>query len=72
MKLVVGIISLVVGLILLIMGVSTNNSTTAQLSSLLSGNGTNPGTPLIIIGVILMIVGAILAIFHFVSQKKNN
>ncbi len=72
MKLVVGIISLIVGLILLIMGISTNNNATAQIASLLSGGGANPGTPLIIVGIILMIVGALLTIFHFVGQKKNN
>lgn len=53
------------------MGISTNNNATAQLAGLLSGNGTNPGMPLIIVGVILMIVGALLAVFHFVGKKKE-
>lgn len=64
-----GIILTIIGAILALVGFATNNSGEAQLVSFLSGNGRNPGTPLIIIGVILLVVGIVLIILG--SKKKS-
>ena len=66
-----GIILIVIGALLSILGIATNSSGDAQLVSFLSGNGTNPGTPLIVIGVLLIIGGVVLIVLAAKKKKKN-
>ena len=58
----------ILGLILLIVGISQNNSLEAQLASLFGSGKVNPGTPWIVIGIILILGAAVL----FVINKKKN
>ena len=67
-----GIILTIIGALLAIFGVAANSSGEAQLVSFLSGNGTNPGTPLIIIGVILIAVGVVLIVLSCKKKKEKN
>ena len=66
-----GIILIVLGALLAILGIAVNNTQDAQLLSFISGNGTNPGTPLIIIGVLLIVGGIALVIFAGKKKKKD-
>lgn len=65
-----GIILIIIGALLALLGFAANNSGEAQLVSFLTGNGTNPGTPLIIIGVLLIVVGVVLVVLA--GKKKKN
>lgn len=65
-----GIILIVLGCLLAILGFAANSSDELQIVSFLSGHGTNPGTPFIVIGVILIIVGVLLIILK--SKKSRN
>lgn len=69
-KLISGILTLIVGIILTIAGNSINSDPSTQLVSLLSGKGSNPGMPLIIIGVILIVIGVILLVAYFMGKRK--
>lgn len=60
--LAIGLVSLVVGLICLIVGISQNNSLESQMSSYFKNGTTNPGTPLIVVGVIFLVAGVAMAI----------
>ena len=64
-----GIILSIIGGLLTILGVAANSSNDLKLISFLSGNGTNPGMPLIIIGIILLAGG--IALIVFASKKKQ-
>ena len=66
-----GIILIVLGALLAVLGIAVNNTPDAQLLSFISGNGTNPGTPLIIIGVLLIVGGIALVIFAGKKKKKD-
>ena len=64
---VISIGAAVLGLILLIVGISQNNSLKAQLASLLGSGKVNPGTPWIVIGILLIVAGAVF----FVADRKK-
>ena len=64
-----GIILIVLGAILSILGIAVNSTPDLKLLSFLIGKGTNPGTPLIIIGLLILIGGVVLLVFGL--KKKN-
>lgn len=66
-----GIILIVLGALLAILGFAVNNTPDAQLLSFIAGKGTNPGTPLIIIGVLLIAGGITLVILAGKKKKKD-
>lgn len=70
MKLV-GIIILLFGGGLLYYGYEKNSDWSAQIISFLSSGGTNPGTPLIIAGVVLILVGLGLLLYSIKQKNKN-
>ena len=61
---------MVAGVVSIIVGSNMNNSIASQLESIFSGGGANPGTPWIVIGVVVGVVGLVLLIAGLV--KKNN
>ncbi len=65
-----GIISIVLGGLLAVLGFAVNSTPDAKLLSFIAGKGTNPGTPLIIIGIILVAGG--IALVYFAGKKKKN
>ncbi len=65
-----GIISIVLGGLLTVLGFAVNSTPDAKLLSFIAGKGTNPGTPLIIIGIILVAGG--IALVYFAGKKKKN
>lgn len=71
-KILAGIISAVVGIILVIVGMSKNADPMAQVESVLSGGGTNPGTIFIVIGLILLALGIVLVVLDVLKNKKGN
>ncbi len=64
-----GIVLIVIGALLFILGLAVNSTPDAQLLSFIAGKGTNPGTPLIIIGI-LMIAGGIALVILSGKKKK--
>lgn len=66
-----GIILIVLGALLSILGFAVNSTPDAQLLSFIAGKGTNPGTPLIIIGILLIAGGIALVIFAGKKKKKD-
>ena len=67
---IIGGLMVVVGLILLIYGNSQNNNIGAQLSSLFGSGKTNPGTPWMIFGGVMLGVGIIMVAAKLFSNKK--
>ncbi len=65
-----GIILIVLGFLLSVLGFAVNSSPDAKLLSFIAGKGTNPGTPLIIIGILLLVGGIALIIFAMKKKKK--
>ena len=59
-----------VGLGLMIYGNSQNNNIGAQLTSLFGSGRTNPGTPWMIFGGVLIGIGAILVFKKMFVDKK--
>ena len=66
-----GIILIVLGALLAILGFAVNNTPDAQLLSFIAGKGTNPGTPLIIIGILFIAGGVALVVLAGKKKKKN-
>lgn len=71
MKLV-GVIVLLFGGGLLYYGYEKNSNWSAQVMSLLSRGGINPGTPLIIAGAILILVGLGLLLYSIKQNNRNS
>ena len=66
-----GIILTVLGGLLAILGLAVNSTPDAQLLSFIAGKGTNPGTPLIIIGILLVAGGVTLIVLATKKKKKD-
>ena len=68
----VGVIILIVlGVLLAVLGFAVNSTPDAQLLSFIAGKGTDPGTPLIIIGILLIAGGIALVVFAGKKKKKD-
>ena len=65
------IILYILGAISTIFGIVMNNDVEAQVVSILSGSGSNPGTVFSVIGVILLIVATILLVLGITKKKKK-
>ena len=70
-KILVGLISAVLGIIFSIVGFSKNASPAAQLQSMVSGGGLNPGTMWIVIGLVLLALGVVLIVIDVLQKKKG-
>lgn len=68
--LLVGIVMFLAGGGLLLYGYEKNSSWSAQLLSALGSGTTNPGTPLIIAGAILALVGLGILIYYGMHKGK--
>ncbi len=66
-----GIILIVLGVLLAVLGFAVNSTPDAQLLSFIAGKGTDPGTPLIIIGILLIVGGIALVVFAGKKKKKD-
>ena len=66
-----GIILIVLGALLSVLGFAVNSTPDAQFLSFIAGKGTNPGTPLIIIGILLIAGGIALVVFAGKKKKKD-
>jgi hypothetical protein len=66
-----GIILIVLGGILALLGFAVNSNPDMQLVSFISGHGENPGTPLIVIGVIAIVVGVVLIVLKSKKSKEK-
>lgn len=64
-----GIIAIVFGGGLCVYGYTENNNLANQVISVLSGGGTDPGTPYLISGIVIFIIGVILLLYGF--KKKQ-
>ena len=65
-----GSILFLLGVVSTIFGITKNNDAEAQLEYLFEKGKTNPGTIFIIIGVLLILAGAALIIYHLYSLQK--
>lgn len=55
--LIAGAAVLLIGIVLLIVGIALNNNLEAEIQNLLQGGDGYPGTPMIVIGIIMMVLG---------------
>ena len=69
--LIAGIAGAVVGLGLLIGGIAMNNNLEAELRNLLQGGDGYPGTPMIVIGIVLLVVGLGAGAFGLYKTLKK-
>ncbi len=67
---ILGILMMAGGAGCAIHGVELNSSVEAQLTSMLTSGSANPGTSWIIIGVVVAIIGLILLIVGAVKKNK--
>jgi len=68
---IIGFVLILLGVGLLLYGNSQNHNIGAQLMSAFGGGGGNPGTPWMIVGGILGVIGIILVIVGM-SKKKSD
>jgi len=68
--LVVGAVLAVTGLGLMLYGNSQNNNIGAQLTSLFGGGRTNPGTPWMIFGGVIIGIGVVLVVKKLFFDKE--
>lgn len=67
----VGVIMMIIGAAGCFYGITQNNSFEAQLNSFFSSGTTNPGTPFVVGGVLLLLIGLVLLIAGCVRKSKK-
>ena len=68
-SLIIGLVLAVIGIGLILYGNSQNNNIGAQLSSLFGSGQSNPGTPWMIIGGVVIGIGLIIVLAKITKKK---
>ena len=62
-------IFLILGIASAVYGISQNNNMEAQMRNLFEHGRVNPGTPYVVVGIVLVVIGIILLIVGLKKQK---